>query len=117
MAFLIDEAYLPAILTVGPMTDEEFANFCAEHPDLSFEMTADGELIVMPLTFTLTGARNSEIAVQLGTWRRWAHGSRMVRSGGDNSDGSPHSDQGSAWAGRRAPEAVRSELRQPAHDF
>ena len=38
------------------MTDEEFAQFCAEHPDLFFEMTAEGELIVMPPTFTLTGS-------------------------------------------------------------
>lgn len=70
MPFLLDEAFLPAVLTVRPMTDEEFASFCAEHPDLSFEMTADGELVVMPPTFSLTGARNSEIAVQLGTWSR-----------------------------------------------
>ena len=70
MAFLIDQAYLPALLTVGPMTDLEFANFCAEHPDLSFEMTADGQLLVMPQTHTLTGARNAEIAFQLGTWVR-----------------------------------------------
>jgi Uma2 family endonuclease len=68
VAFLIDEAYLPAILTAGPMTDEEFANFCTEHPDLSFEMTAEGELVVMPPRFTLTGARNCEITAQLGNW-------------------------------------------------
>ena len=35
------------------MTDDEFAAFCAEHPDLNFEMTADGELIVMAPTFPL----------------------------------------------------------------
>lgn len=70
MAFLIDQAYLPAILTVGPMTDDQFQAFCSEHPDLSFEMTADGQLVVMPQTFTLTGARNNEIAVQLGSWAR-----------------------------------------------
>lgn len=50
------------------MTDEEFADFCAQHPDLFFEMTADGELIVMPPTKTLTGARNLKILVQLGNW-------------------------------------------------
>jgi len=31
------------------MTDEEFSAFCAEHPDLNFEMSAEGELIVIPL--------------------------------------------------------------------
>lgn len=70
MAFLVDEAYLPAVLTVGPMTDEEFARFCAEHPDLSFEVTAEGELIVMPPTYTLTGARSGELFGQLRDWAR-----------------------------------------------
>src|ERR1035438_3868103 len=70
MAFLVDEAHLPAILTVGPMTDEAFAQLCAEHPDLNLEMSAHGELIVMPLTYTWTGARNNEISAQLHNWAR-----------------------------------------------
>jgi len=68
MAFLVDEAYLPAILTVGPMTDEAFAQLCAEHPDLELELSANGELIIMPQTYTLTGARNNQISRQLGNW-------------------------------------------------
>ena len=70
MTFVIDDAFLPATLTAHPMTDEEFAGFCAEHPDLFFEMTAEGEIIVMPPTYTLTGVRNSEISGQLRTWAR-----------------------------------------------
>jgi len=34
MAMLLEDAFLPATLTAPPMTDEEFAQFCAEHPDL-----------------------------------------------------------------------------------
>lgn len=70
MAFVIEEAHLPAILSVGPMTDEAFAQLCAEHPDLNLEMSAHGELIIMPLTFTWTGARNNEISAQLRNWAR-----------------------------------------------
>ena len=70
MPFLVDDAYLPAILTAQPMTDAEFAAFCAEHPDLNFEMTADGELIVMAPTYSDTSAGNFDIAVQLGSWAR-----------------------------------------------
>lgn len=70
MAFLVDEAYLPATLTVGPMTDEAFAELCAEHPDLDLELSALGELIVMPQTYTWTGARNNEISAQLRNWAR-----------------------------------------------
>ena len=70
MAFLIDEHYLPATLTVPPMSDQGFADFCAEHPDLFFEMTADGELLVMPPTFSFTGTQNNEILRQLSNWAR-----------------------------------------------
>jgi Uma2 family endonuclease len=68
MAFVIDDAFLPATLTAHPMTDEEAAGFCAEHPDLFFEMTAEGEVIVKPPIYTLTGARNSRISRQLDSW-------------------------------------------------
>ena len=70
MAFLIDEAFLPATLTAPPMSDEEFAAFCAEHPDLHFEMTAEGELIVTPPTHSDTGLSNSEVAGELRNWAR-----------------------------------------------
>ena len=70
MPFVLDEAYLPATLTAPPMTDCEFEAFCSEHPDLSFEMTAEGEIIVMPPTHSLTGRRNSEINFQLESWSR-----------------------------------------------
>jgi Uma2 family endonuclease len=68
MPFTIDEAFLPAILTAPPMTDQQFADFCAEHPDLFFETTAAGEIIVMPPNFSLTGIRNGEISGQLYAW-------------------------------------------------
>jgi Uma2 family endonuclease len=70
MPFLIDDANLPATLTAQPMTDEEFSAFCAGHPDLYFEMSAEGELIVMPPTYSDTGAGNSEIAGELHNWAK-----------------------------------------------
>jgi Uma2 family endonuclease len=70
MPILINDAYLPAILTAQPMTDQEFTAFCDEHPDLNFEMSAEGELIVMAPTHSDTGARSGEIAAQLGTWAK-----------------------------------------------
>ena len=50
------------------MTDEEFSAFCAEHPDLNFEMTAEWELIVMAPKHFATGNRNAQIHRQLGNW-------------------------------------------------
>jgi Uma2 family endonuclease len=68
MAFTIDEAFLPAILTAQPMTDEQFAKFCSEHPDLFFEMSSEGELIVRPPNYTLTAYRHRAILTQLDHW-------------------------------------------------
>jgi Uma2 family endonuclease len=70
MGFTISEEYLPAILTAQPMTDEAFAELVAEHPDLFFEMSAEGELIVMPPNYTLTSVRHSEVLTQLEKWAR-----------------------------------------------
>ena len=67
---MLEDTWLPATLTAPPMTDDEFAAFCTEHSDLSFEMTASGELIVMPPTYTETGIRNIEISTQLQIWTR-----------------------------------------------
>ena len=68
MAFVLDYDFLPATLTAHPMSDEEFAGFCSEHPDLFFEMSADGELIVMAPTYSLTGASNARIVRRLDAW-------------------------------------------------
>jgi Uma2 family endonuclease len=70
MTLLVDPDFLPATLTSHPMSDEEFAEFCSDHPDLSFEMTAEGELIVMAPTYSLTGIRNTEVVFQLRSWAR-----------------------------------------------
>jgi Uma2 family endonuclease len=68
MPLVIEESWLPATLTAPPMNDDEFAAFVSEHPDYFIEMTAEGELIIMPPNFTLTGIRNLEICRQLGNW-------------------------------------------------
>jgi Uma2 family endonuclease len=70
MPFVIQDENLPAILTAAPMTDYEFTAFCAEYPDLNFEMTAEGEIIVMAPTHSFTGASNSDVDTQLNHWAR-----------------------------------------------
>ncbi len=71
MPLVIDDSWLPATLTPPPMTDEQFAEFCSEHPDFFIEMNADGENDhIMPPNFTLIGIRNAEICRQLVNWTR-----------------------------------------------
>ena len=68
MSFVIHDGQLPASFTAEPMTDEEFAAFCAEHPDLEFEMTAEGEIIIMAPAYSLTAVRNARICRHLDAW-------------------------------------------------
>jgi Uma2 family endonuclease len=68
MPLVIDDRYLPATLTTGPMTDDQFAEFCAEHEDLRFELTAGGELIVYPVPFNITARREEKLYKQLDDW-------------------------------------------------
>ncbi len=50
------------------MNDKEFEEFCRLNRDLRIEMTAEGDLIIMPPTGGRTGNRNSAINSQLYVW-------------------------------------------------
>src|SRR5579871_1198982 len=50
------------------MTDEQFAEFCSEHPDVFFEVTSEGELLVMPPNYPFTGLIHNQIQKQLNVW-------------------------------------------------
>jgi Uma2 family endonuclease len=113
MVLTIDEAFLPATLTAPPMTDEEFAALCAEHPDLSFEVTTGGELIVMPPTFTLTSARNSEISGQLRDWaRRDSRGFATDSSGGFVLPNGARRSPDAAWTAKSRIQQLSKESRE-----
>ncbi|MFB2879935.1 Uma2 family endonuclease [Floridanema aerugineum] len=55
---------------VVKLTDEKFAELAAANDNLRLELTAKGELIIMPPTGGETGNRNFEIDVDLGIWNR-----------------------------------------------
>lgn len=58
---------LPPVLK---LTDEQFEQLAAFNSDLSLELTAKGELIIMPPTGGETGDRNFELDGQLWLWNR-----------------------------------------------
>jgi len=68
MSLVIEEAYLPATLTASPMTDEEFVAFCSRFPDYFIEMSAEGEILIMPPGDFLTSAQINRISQQLTNW-------------------------------------------------
>ncbi|MBI3500544.1 MAG: Uma2 family endonuclease [Bacteroidetes bacterium] len=50
------------------MTDDEFAQFCAENRDLRIERNSNKNILIMSPTHSYTGKHNSEIIRQLSNW-------------------------------------------------
>jgi Uma2 family endonuclease len=113
MELLVNEAFLPATLTAPAMTDGEFADFCAEHPGLFFEMTAEGDLIVMPPTGSRSSARNMELSRQLGNWARAdGRGIATDSSGGFVLPNGARRSPDSAWTLKSEIEKLSPESRE-----
>lgn len=62
----------PVVLHFSPvlkkMSEQEFYEFCQLNPDLSLELTSEGDLIIMPPTGGKTGARNAILGARLTIW-------------------------------------------------
>lgn len=62
----------PLVLHFSPLlkkvSEEEFYEFCRLTPDLSLELTSEGDLIIRPPTGGKTGKQNLKLAVRLGSW-------------------------------------------------
>ena len=52
------------------MTDEQFYQLCMANKEWRMELTAEGELIIMPPTGGETGISNSDLNAQLVIWNR-----------------------------------------------
>ncbi len=55
-------------LTIPRLSAEGFLELCQANQDLQLELTATGEVIIMPPTFPWTGKQNFGIIAQLGAW-------------------------------------------------
>jgi Uma2 family endonuclease len=64
----------PLLLNVSntalQVSSEQFDLLCIDNPDLRLELTANGELIVMPPTGGESGARNVDLMIDAGLWNR-----------------------------------------------
>ena len=56
------------------LSEAQFGRVAADNPELRLELTAEGELIVMPPTGVETGRRNSRITQRLLNWADGAGG-------------------------------------------
>jgi Uma2 family endonuclease len=52
------------------LNEDRFYQLCRNNPELKFERTAKGELIIMPPTGGETGRRNSNLIIDIGIWNR-----------------------------------------------
>ncbi len=55
---------------VVKLSNEQFYTICAANPELKLERSPDGELLIMAPTGGETGARNSDLNLELGIWNR-----------------------------------------------
>jgi Uma2 family endonuclease len=72
-AVLLPEEALPATLELNPdlhMSDEEFYDFCMANPDLWFERTAEGEIIIVPPAGYESDYQNADAVAQLRNWSK-----------------------------------------------
>jgi Uma2 family endonuclease len=60
--------------------DDEFFDFCQANPELKFERTRYGEILVMALAGGRTGIKNSEIIAELIIWNRQAKAGNVFDS-------------------------------------
>ncbi|NMF85407.1 Uma2 family endonuclease [Nodosilinea sp. P-1105] len=63
-------AFTVTLEPVGALTDEAFYQLCQANPDIKFERSAQGELIIMAPTGGESGRRNADITIELGLWNR-----------------------------------------------
>ncbi len=52
------------------LTERQFEELCRNNRDLKFEMSAKGELIIVPPTSPEAGWKNSELLIDVGNWSR-----------------------------------------------
>jgi Uma2 family endonuclease len=69
---LTPEPYEPFKLNISSMslTDEQFLRLCQENPEMRLELSAQGELVIMPPTGSKTGLRNSTFTYELVAWAK-----------------------------------------------
>ena len=73
MQVTLPEEALPAKLTLNPelrMNDDEYFAFCMANPDVRFERTAEGEIVIVPPAGWESDSRGAEVIVQLGVWAK-----------------------------------------------
>jgi Uma2 family endonuclease len=73
MQVVLPEQALPAKLILNPelrMNDDEYYEFCMSNPDVRFERTARGEIVIVPPAGAESDYRNADVIIKLGEWAK-----------------------------------------------
>jgi Uma2 family endonuclease len=73
MQVVLPAQALPAKLILNPelrMSDDEYFDFCVANPDVRFERTAQGEIIIVPPAGFESDYQNVEVIGQLRAWAK-----------------------------------------------
>jgi Uma2 family endonuclease len=74
MQLVLPEQGLPAKVVLNPrlriMDDDQYWEFCVANPDVRFERTAQGEIIIVPPVGGESDHRNVDALVQFGVWAK-----------------------------------------------
>ncbi len=62
------------------VTPEQFDKLCIDNPDLRLELTATGELVVMPPAFAISGEQNLNLGSQVYVWNEQTELGRVFDS-------------------------------------
>ena len=52
------------------LSEQQFEELCRDNPDKKFELSAKGELVVMPPTSLESGWRNTELTTEVNIWSK-----------------------------------------------
>jgi Uma2 family endonuclease len=107
------ESPTSAVTLHWPLTDDQFAKLCSLNPDLRFESTSTGDLIIRPPTGSETSERNADLTADFVIWNR-ASGAGAVydSSGGFILPNGARRSPDVAWVALERRNAFTAEQRQ-----
>ena len=111
-----DLGYQPVIVHLKPvleLTPDRFLELAGINRDLRMELTAEGELIVMPPARSESSDQNAEITMQLRMWaKRDGTGRTFDSSGGFTLPNGAVRSPDASWVERSRLEALTDEQRK-----
>jgi Uma2 family endonuclease len=102
-----------SLASILDLTDEAFYQLCQSNPNVKFERTATGELLIMSPTGGESGHRNADITIDLGLWNRQTQlGLSFDSSTGFKLPNGAERSPDAAWVRRDRWEALTLEQRR-----